>query len=212
MDINKLIRILEEKYGKMSGAVHRRRDDSFQVLISCILSQRTGFKATEIASKRLFSVAKTPKEILALEDSEIEKLIKKAGFYRNKTKTIKKAAKVILEEFNDKVPETREELLKIPGIGWKCSAVIMSYCFDDSFIPVDTHVEVISRRLALADEKDGVEVIREKLEKLVLKDKRFGFHLKLIHFGREICLKHRPKCYNCPFVEDCIYPDKNLNS
>ncbi len=204
MKIQTLINFLKKNYGKRTGAIHQFRKP-FEVLVACVLSQRTREENTDVAARQLFAKAKTPQQILTLKDSELQKLIKPSGFYRQKAKTLKKLSKILIEKYNSKVPNTREELLKLPGVGFKTSAVIMSYCFDPGFIPVDVHVEKIAKRLGFADEKDDVETVREKLEAVVSKEDRYHFHLELIHFGRDICHKSKARCHLCPFTKNCLW-------
>lgn len=209
MKISKLIRFLKEKYGARTGAVHQRSHNPFETLISCVLSQRTRNEETEKASRKLFAVADTPEKILKLSDEELTELCRPAGFYRQKARKIKEICKILLDRYKGKVPDKREELMNLPGVGFKTSAVVMSYCFDDSFIPVDTHVSCIAKRLGFAGEKDDVETIRKKLEKLVPKKDRYHFHLELIHFGRDVCRTNHPKCFLCTFTKECLWFGKN---
>lgn len=208
--IKKFAKVLDERYRDSTGAVHRRSDSDFEVLISCILSQRTTDANTEKASSQLFAVARTPKEVLKLSDKELEKLIRPSGFYREKTKTIKKVCGMLLEKYSGKVPYTREELMSLPGVGYKTSAVVMSYCFGAPIIPVDVHVEVISKRLGFAPKNADVEAVRESLEKLVPPKKRYKFHLKMIHFGKDTCRTANPRCQICPMNDVCQYGKKRL--
>ncbi len=197
------LKFLEKEYGDRSGAVHRRLGSPFKVLISCILSQRTTEENTEKASKKLFRIADTPRKILKLTDNRLQSLIKSAGFYRQKTKKIKQVCNILLKDYRGKVPKTREELMKLPGVGYKTSAVTMSYCFNSPIIPVDTHVFEVSKRLGFAPINSDVEEVRRSLEKLVPKNKRYKTHLEIIHFGREVCRKAHPKCKTCPILKKC---------
>jgi endonuclease-3 len=194
---------LKEYYEKRIGSIHH--EDPFQVLIRCVLSQRTREENTEVASKKLFKVAKTPNKILKLSNRNLEKLIKSSGFYRQKTKRIKQICKILLRDYKGKVPKTREELLKLPGVGWKTSAIVLSYGYGIPIIAVDTHVFRISKRLGLANEDDDVEEVRERLQNTFPKNKWYLVNLGFVNFGREICLPRFPKCNVCPLLKFCPY-------
>jgi endonuclease-3 len=172
-------------------------------LISCVLSQRTTDINTEKASRQLFAVAKTPQKISKLPIKRLEKLIKPSGFYRQKAKNIKKISKILLEKYNGKIPSSREDLMDLPGVGYKTSAVVLSYCFNEPIIPVDIHVEVVSKRLGFASLNADVENVRKSLEKLIPENKRYKVHLEIIHFGKEICKTRNPRCSECPLNLDC---------
>ena len=197
------LKFLEKRYGDKTGAVHRRSDSPFKVLISCIISQRTKDETTDVVSNKLFRVADTPRKILKLSNKKLEELLNPAGFYRQKTKKIKQVSKILLKKYKGKVPNTREELMELPGVGYKTSAVTMSYCFGSDIVPVDAHVFVIAKRLGFATEDADVEEVRKSLEKLIPKNKRYKTHLKMIHFGKEICTTRNPKCKKCPLLKKC---------
>ncbi len=201
--IRKITEVLKKFYHSRQASVNYK--DPFKVLISCILSQRTKEENTEIASKNLFKVADTPEKIVKLNIKKLEKLIKPAGFYRQKAKNIKKLSKIIIEKYNGKVPMDREELMKLPGVGYKTSAIVLSYGFWKPIIAVDTHANRISKRLGLTDWDDDVEEVRKKLEKLFPKKDWFYVNLGFVNFGREICRPVRPKCEICPLKEVCKY-------
>ena len=198
-----LIKYLKRKYGK--GVVSAARSSPFQVLIACILSQRTREENTDKAFTQLFAKAKTPKQILKLSNKELERLIKPAGFYRQKTKTIKKLCKILLDKYKGKVPNKREGLIKLPGVGDKTAAVVLSYGFGQPTIPVDVHVEVVSKRLGLVPANAKPKKVREILEKLIPKKDQLIVNLGLVHFGREICRTRNPRCESCPLKRFCLF-------
>lgn len=204
-NIKIIIKFLEGFYKKRIGSVHH--EDPFEVLISCVLSQRTREENTEIASENLFNAAKTPKKILKLSDKKLENLIRPSGFYRQKAKRIKQICKILLKDYRGKVPKTREELLKLPGVGWKTSAIVLSYGLGIPIIAVDTHVFRVSKRIGLVDEKADVEEVREELQEIFPRDKWYLVNLGFVNFGREICKPINPLCTkdknNCPFSGFC---------
>ena len=202
--IEKIIEILNRKY-----KVKLWKENPFKVLVTTVISQRTKDEVTRKASKKLFSVASTPEKILKLSEKRIAELIYPSGFYKEKAKRIKQICKILLKKYKGKVPATREELLKLPGVGWKTADVILCYGFGKEVIPVDVHVSVVSRRLNLTKSKN-LEKIREDLhEAIPRKYRRIVNHL-FVEFGKEICQTRLPLCYKCPIVKLCPYEDKNI--
>jgi endonuclease-3 len=197
--VEKIIKILNSKY-----RVKPRKENPFVVLIACILSQRTKDETTEEAAKRLFSVAKNPEEILRLSTKKLEKLIYPVGFYRQKAKRIKELCKILLKSYKGKVPKTREELLKLPGVGFKTADVVLSYGHGEDVVAVDTHVAVISRRLGLTKSEDP-EKIREDLHRLIPINLRKNVNLLFVEFGKDVCRTFKPKCNVCPLKNYCEY-------
>ncbi len=201
--IERILEVLERYYRK--GKRASRFTSPFHVLISCVLSQRTREENTEKASLQLFSVASTPEEIASLPLEKIEELIKPAGFYREKAKRIKQISGIILERYRGRVPETREELMRLPGVGFKTSAVVLSYGLGKDIIAVDTHVNRISKRLGLVRKDAGVEDVRRTLEKLFPKRKWKYVNLGFVNFGREVCKPLKPACMKCELKNICEY-------
>lgn len=200
-NVEKIIRILNKKY-----KVKLWKEKPFKLLIGTILSQRTRDEKTSQAWKKLFSRANTPEKILRLSEKEIQSLIKDVGFYRQKAKRIKKISRIILEEYKGKVPSSREELLKLPGVGPKTADVVLSYSFGKPVIAVDTHVATISKRLGWTKSNDP-EKIREDLHKIVPKKYRLIINSLFVEFGKDIC-RARPKCFVCPIVKFCKFVRK----
>lgn len=199
-----LIRFLKRRYGKRIKEMIRK-EEPFKLLITTILSQRTKDENTRRASENLFSKVSTPEEILDLNEKELEKLIKPSGMYREKARRIKEVCKILLKKYNGKVPKTREELLKLPGVGFKTSNIVLSYGYGKPVIAVDIHVEVISKRLGLVSQDASVKEVENVLEELIpIKDK-WIINLGMVQFGKEICITRKPKCYVCPLNRICPY-------
>jgi endonuclease-3 len=197
--IEKIINLLNKRY-----RIRPWREKPFKVLISCILSQRTKDEVTREASKKLFKAANTPDKLAKLSEKQIANLIYPVGFYRQKAKKIKKLCMILLDEYKGKVPRTREELLLLPGVGFKTADVTLSYGYGEPVIAVDVHVGVISRRLGLTKNEDP-EKIREDLHKLVPTKFRRVVNLLFVEFGKEFCRTLRPRCSECPIKEYCGY-------
>jgi len=207
MRARRIVRFLKQRY----RIEHRFKSDPFKVLVSCIISQRTKEENTEKASEALFAVADSPESLAKLPIKEIEKAVKPSGTFRQKARRIKEVAKIIVEKYKGKVPKDRDALLSLPGVGWKTSAVVLSYGFGIPIIAVDTHVNRISKRLGIADEKDDVETVRKKLESFFDKKDWLVINLGFVNFGREICRPRNPKCEICPFKDICDYYKKRYD-
>jgi len=203
--VDKLVRILKEKYGKDIKIEPSNNHEIFKLLIATILSQRTRDENTDKAASALFSKANTPEKILKLSQKELEELIKPSGPYRQKAKRIKEVSKIILEKYKGKVPKTREELMKLPGVGFKTADVVLMYGHGIPSIAIDTHCNRIPKRIGLVDEKANVEEVKRTLESLIPKNDWYIVNLGLVNFGREICRPINPKCQICPMSKYCRY-------
>ena len=216
MDKTKIIiDFLERKYGSKINSHPLRDFNVFQVLIKCVLSQRTRDENTAKAYESLFSVAKTPEKILKLSIKTLQNLIKASGFYRQKARNIKRISKILLKKHDGKVPYSREELMKLPGVGYKTADIVLMYGFGIPRIAIDTHCNRVPKRIGLVNRKANVEEVREKLESLFPKNKWYLINLGFVGFGREICKPVNPLCIkdskNCPFSNFCkVYKSKNF--
>jgi len=176
--------------------------DPFLVLISCILSLRTKDAVSLAASQRLFEHGKTPQEILSLSSQTIQKLIFPTGFYRQKTKQIQALCAILLEKYQGRVPHTEEELMKLPGVGPKTTALTLSMGFDVPAICVDTHVHRVSNRLGLVATKTVLET-EQQLKELLPKKYWSEFNSLIVMWGQNICVPISPKCSICPLLPLC---------
>ena len=195
-----IVRYLKEHY----YTKHHLSKNKFQLLIATILSQRTRDENTERAASRLFSAAKTPEEILKLPTKKLQTLIKPSGPYRQKAKHIQQVCKILIEKYNGGIPHSRDELLALPGVGFKTSAIVLMYGFNIPIIAVDVHVAICSQRLGLTKHKDA-EKIRKDLEKLIPKKDWHVINLGFVEFGKEICRTRNPKCLICNLNNICPY-------
>lgn len=205
-DIHRVIEILREfvKDWKQPivTQIAEREKDPFRILISTILSLRTKDEVTASASERLFSLAKTPEEMLKLSEEEIEKAIYPVGFYRNKAKTIKKICKTLVEKYNSRVPDNLEELLKLKGVGRKTANLVITLGYNKPGICVDTHVHRISNRLGYVKTKTPEETEFALREKLPV-EYWIEFNDLLVTLGQIICHPVSPRCSICPIREYC---------
>jgi len=202
--IRKIIHILRKRYG-----YKYKKSNPYRSLITTILSQRTKDETTDEAAKRLFHVVKTPKEMVKLSEKKIAKLIYPVGFYEQKAKNIKTTSRILLEKYNGKVPNDRNLLMELHGVGGKTADVVLCFAFGLDTIPVDTHVCVISQRLGFTKNKDP-EKIKNDLEKIIPSDLKKVVNYLFVEFGKKICQARLPKCYICPIEKLCSYEKKNL--
>ncbi|MEM0050317.1 MAG: endonuclease III [Candidatus Bathyarchaeia archaeon] len=189
-------------------------DDPFKVLIRTIISQST----TEINARKAFEKIAmkiqplTPSRLVEAETKDIEDALRVAGLYKNKARIIKRLSSVILKEFNGSLDfiytlplnEARERLLKLPGVGPKTADILLLFCARRPVLPVDTHVNRVSKRLGLIsrDEKK-YDAIRSRLESLYDPEEYFAVHMLFIALGRAFCRALKPSCPKCPLKEIC---------
>jgi endonuclease-3 len=175
----------------------------FTTLISCILSLRTKDEITEQASYRLLKKYNTPDQLLKAPGEEIQQLIYPVGFYRTKAKTIKNISKTLLEQYNGRVPDSFDELLKLKGVGRKTAAIVMVYGHNNSnYIPVDIHVHIISNRIGWVKSKNPDETMDELMNVIPKKYWADINHL-FVQFGQSICMTVSPWCSRCPIERYC---------
>jgi len=179
----------------------------FELLVATILSAQCTDKQVNQVTPVLFKQFKTPAEFARAPLTAIEQLIRPTGFFHNKAKNIKNCAKVLLEKHNGKMPQTLEELVKLPGVGRKTANVVLGAAFGIPGIVVDTHVARISSRLGLTANKNPVKIERDLMD-LIPRRAWNDFCLRLIFFGRSTCTARRPKCPTCPVGKLCPWPHK----
>jgi len=178
--------------------------DPYRVLIRTILSQRTRDDNTDRASAQLFSKYHTMAEIAQAEPTELEPLIRPAGFYHVKAKRIVEVSRKLLDEFKGQVPEDMKGLLELPGVGRKTANCVLVYGFQEPAIPVDVHVHRISNRLGLVNTKTPEETEME-LVKIVPRDYWIELNDLMVQFGQTICRPQSPRHQECPLKEICDY-------
>jgi endonuclease-3 len=206
-DVLNEIKLMNARYLKKTalGEMSKRHiSDPFKILIGTILSQRTRDSNTEKAVNQLFSVYKNIHELANGKERIIEKLIKPAGFYRVKAKRIKKVSKIIIKEYNGKVPNNLDQLLSLPSVGRKTANCVLVYGFNKPAIPVDTHVHRVSNRLGIVKTKEPEET-EIVLTKLL--DKKYWLEINefFVKFGQTICRPVNPKCDICKLNKTCSY-------
>ncbi|MEE4540314.1 MAG: endonuclease III [Erythrobacter sp.] len=196
-------RLAEAMPGRTKGAKGPKgQPDAFRSCISCMLSAQSLDRNTAAATKALFALAKTPETMLALSDDEIRDAIRPCGLYNNKTKAIRKFCTALNEEHGGVVPDTREGLLTMPGIGRKCADIVMSFTFGKDVIAVDTHVHRVCNRIGLTQAKTAdktAQQLEERSPDWALRDGHFW----LIQFGKRVCRARIPKCDICVVSQLC---------
>ena len=182
--------------------IAERTRDPFRILISTILSLRTKDEVTAEASKRLFQVADTPEKILNLKTNRIERLIYPVGFYKTKAKRLKQVCRILVEEYNGRVPDSLDELLRLPGVGRKTANLVITLGYGKPGICVDTHVHRISNRLGYVDTKTPEQTEMELRKKLPSKW-WIKYNDLLVTWGQNICTPISPRCSICPVAKYC---------
>ncbi|AFS78091.1 endonuclease III [Gottschalkia acidurici 9a] len=181
----------------------------FELLVATILSAQCTDKRVNIVTEKLFKDYNTPEDFLKLKEGELELLIKSTGFYRNKSKSILGTSRILVDKYNSQVPDTREELMKLPGVGRKTANVVMSNAFGKEAIAVDTHVFRVSNRIGLAN-SSNVDKTEEDLMKNIPENEWSKAHHLLIFHGRRICKARNPQCELCPLRGVCFYYKKTV--
>jgi len=207
-----ILQMLKEKLALPNWTVMRR--DQFQTLIATIISQNTADANTQRAFECLstqFEV--TPKALAEAETCKLEACLHVAGLYQTKAKTIQSVSKIILERFGGSLEsvlslplnEARATLMQLPGVGPKTADVVLLFCANQPTIPVDTHVDRVSKRLYLAPNDGDYEVVRLSLQSLFEPKDYLQVHLLLIAHGRKYCKAIKPLCRECPVNRSCPY-------
>ncbi len=182
----------------------------FELLVAVVLSAQATDKSVNLATRELFPVANTPQKILDLGESGLREYVQRIGLYQTKSKHIIQMCHLLLEKHHGEVPQTREELEALPGVGRKTANVILNTAFGQPTIAVDTHIFRVSNRTGLAPGKDVVEV-EKKLMKFVPDEFKQDAHHWLILHGRYVCVARKPKCGQC-FIRDlCEFREKVLD-
>lgn len=179
----------------------------YELLIATVLSAQCTDKRVNEVTRVLFSNYDIYGLAIA-NKKDIEKIIRSCGSYTKKSSYIIEIAKSLVENYNGVVPNNREYLESLPGVGRKTANVVLSNLFDVPAIAVDTHVERVSKRLKIARKSDNVLVVEKKLMKMIPEEKWNKSHHQLVLFGRYICKARNPECTKCLFYDDCSSKDK----
>ncbi|MDO3433209.1 endonuclease III [Rhizobium sp. CBN3] len=180
----------------------------FTLVVAVALSAQATDAGVNKATRALFKVADTPQKMLDLGEDKLRDYIKTIGLYRNKAKNVIALSQMLVDDFAGKVPETREELVRLPGVGRKTANVVLSMAFGQATMAVDTHIFRIANRIRLAPGKTPDEV-EARLMKVVPKHYLYHAHHWLILHGRYTCKARRPECERCVIADICKSPEKS---
>jgi endonuclease-3 len=184
------------------SGVSRKRHDPFRVLVSTVLSLRTKDECTAEASKRLFALARTPREMLTLSEKEIARTIYPVGFYNTKAKNLKRICAILLKKYNSCVPDDIDELLKLPGVGRKTANLVVTIGYGKPGICVDTHVHRITNRWGYLKTRNPEET-EFTLRKILPEKYWIIFNDLLVTYGKNRCTPVSPRCSECPLDNLC---------
>ena len=182
----------------------------FELLVAVILSAQATDVGVNKATAKLYPVANTPAAIHALGVEGLEQYIKTIGLYRSKAKNVIETCRLLLERHNGEVPQTREELEALPGVGRKTANVVLNTAFRQPAMAVDTHIFRVSNRTGIAPGKNVLEV-EKKLLRFVPAEYLLDAHHWLILHGRYVCKARKPQCGSCRIEDLCEYKDKTCD-
>ncbi|MGS1006847.1 endonuclease III [Achromobacter anxifer] len=182
-------------------------DTPFQLLIAVLLSAQATDKSVNIATRKFFPAYGTPQALLALGEEGLADYIKTIGLYRTKAKNTIATCKILIEQHGGEVPQTREALEALPGVGRKTANVVLNTAFGQPTMAVDTHIFRVSNRTGIAPGKNVLEV-EQKLEKFVPREYMQDAHHWLILLGRYVCVARKPKCPQCGISDLCEFKQK----
>lgn len=175
----------------------------YELLIAVMLSAQTTDKSVNKATAILFSKYKSLEELASADIKDIESIIHFIGMYKVKAKNVIEISKALLSKFNGSVPKDEDSLLSLPGVGNKTKNCVLAELFNLPYIAVDTHVQRIAKRLAIAEKNDTVEQIEKKLIEYIPQDRLIKTNHQLIWFGRYFCKAKNPNCKNCKLTKFC---------
>lgn len=201
-EIEKVLDILEETYPDAECALHHQ--NVFQLIVAVALSAQTTDKSVNQVTPALFEKYPDAEALAAADPEEVAEYIRRIGMYKTKSKNIVSMAKMLVENFGGKVPDTYEELISLPGVGRKTANVVLSVGFGKQRIAVDTHVFRVANRVGLTAEKDVLKTELSLMERIP--ESRWSrTHHSLIFHGRQCCDARKPKCDQCPINVYCEY-------
>ena len=181
----------------------------FELLVAVVLSAQATDKSVNLATRKLYPIANTPEAIVRLGVEGLTPYIKTIGLYRNKAKHVVALSQKLLDEFDGIVPDDRQSLESLPGVGRKTANVVLNVAFGHPTIAVDTHIFRVSNRTGLAPGKTPEEV-EKKLLKFVPTEFKKDSHYWLLLHGRYCCKATKPECAACPILDLCEFKKKNL--
>lgn len=185
---------------------------AWELVVATALSAQCTDVRVNMVTPQLFKLFPTPKALAAASLPEIEEVIKTVGFFRAKAKNIRGAARLVVEKFGNRVPQTLEELIELPGVARKTANVVLGSWFKIAVgVVVDTHVLRISRRLELTKHTDPIRVERDLIQ-LLPQEEWIDYSHRVIYHGRQVCVARKPRCVDCTLETLCNSDDKTWSS
>jgi endonuclease-3 len=205
----------QEIFSRLREHIEEPRSDlvyqsNFELLIAVLLSAQATDVSVNKATARLYPVANTPLQLLALGEDGIKQHIKTIGLFNSKAKNIIKSCHILIDQYNSEVPEDRDALESLPGVGRKTANVVLNVAFGHPTIAVDTHIFRVSNRTGIAPGKD-VLIVEQKLLKFVPDEFKLDAHHWLILHGRYTCIARKPRCGSCIIEDLCEFKQKNID-
>lgn len=201
--MNEIMKYLDELFPNPKCELNYQKD--YELLIAVMLSAQTTDKRVNMVTEVLFKKYPDLTALANANQEDLIKIIKPIGTYMKKSENIITISKALLEKSNGIVPNNRPFLESLNGVGRKTTNVVLSNLYNENCIAVDTHVSRVSKRLGIADEKDNVTVIEEKLNNFFPQQKLGRLHHQLVLFGRYHCKASKPECQNCKLKHICTY-------
>ena len=203
---------IEAFYAALAKAIPEPRGEldyinPYTLLVAVVLSAQATDVSVNKATEPLFKVADTPEKMLKLGEGKLKDYIKTIGLYNMKAKNVIALSRILVEQFNSVVPQDRETLQTLPGVGRKTANVVLNIAFGHSTIAVDTHIFRVGNRTGLAPGKDPLAVELQLEKRTPEKYKRHAHHWLILH-GRYVCKARKPECPRCVVAEICAYPAK----
>lgn len=181
----------------------------YTLLVAVVLSAQATDTGVNRATKDLFKTVKTPQDMLTLGEKKLKEHVKSIGLFNTKAKNIMALSKILVESHGGKVPKTREELVKLPGVGRKTANVVLNIAFGEPTIAVDTHIFRIGNRTGIAPGKTPEEVEQKLLKAVPEKYLRHAHHWLILH-GRYVCKARKPACPECIVRDLCAFKGKTV--
>jgi endonuclease-3 len=184
-----------------------RYSSPFTLLVAVVLSAQATDAGVNKATPALFAKADTPEKMVKLGEAKVTELIRTIGLFRTKARNVVALSRILVAEHGGRVPSTREELEKLPGVGRKTANVVMNVAFGAPTVAVDTHIFRVANRTGMAPGRDPLAVEAGLEEVVPERYKQHAHHWLILH-GRYVCVARKPLCPECLIVDLCRYPDK----
>jgi endonuclease-3 len=202
----------EELYARLAEVMPEPKTEleyhnPYTLVVAVALSAQATDVGVNKATRRLFAAADTPEAMVRLGEDQVREHIKTIGLFRNKAKNVIALSRMILEDFGGEVPQTRDELVRLPGVGRKTANVVLNEAFGQPTIAVDTHIFRVGNRTRLAPGKTP-DAVEERLERITPERFLKGAHHWLILHGRYLCKARTPECWRCCIADICKFKDK----